>query len=62
MPVLLIYGRDDKLVNARAAFRATREFPNARVMVVPDSGHVTQMEHPRLTAQAWRQLVESVNR
>lgn len=62
VPVLLIYGRDDKLVNARAAFRATREFPNARVMVVPDSGHVTQMEHPRLTAQAWRELVESVNR
>lgn len=57
-PVLLIYGRQDKLVNSRAAFRATKEFPNASVMVVPDSGHVTQMEHPHIVAQAWRQLVE----
>lgn len=56
-PVLLIYGRDDKLVNPRAAFRATKEFPNARVMVVPNSGHVTQMEHPQLVAEAWRELV-----
>lgn len=59
VPVLLIYGREDKLVNPRAAFRSTKEFPNARVMVVPDSGHVTQMEHPRLVARAWRELVES---
>ena len=56
-PVLLIYGREDKLVNPRAAFRSTKEFPNASVMVVPDSGHVTQMEHPRIVAEAWRQLV-----
>lgn len=59
VPVLLIYGREDKLVNPRAAFRSTREFPNARVMVVPDSGHVTQMEHPRLVARAWRELIEA---
>lgn len=57
VPVLLIYGREDKLVNSRAAFRSTKEFPNARVMVVPDSGHITQMEHPRLVAAAWRELV-----
>ena len=57
VPVLLIYGRDDKLVNPRAAFRATKEFPNARVMVVPKSGHVTQMEHPHLVAEAWRELL-----
>ncbi len=59
VPVLLIYGREDKLVNPRAAFRSTREFPNARVMVVPDSGHVTQMEHPHLVAAAWRELVDA---
>jgi pimeloyl-ACP methyl ester carboxylesterase len=57
VPVLLIYGRQDKLVNPRAAFRSTKEFPNASVMVVPDSGHVTQMEHPHIVEQAWRELV-----
>lgn len=56
-PTLLVYGRQDKLVNSRAAFRATKEFPNARVLVVPDSGHVTQMEHPHIVADAWRDLL-----
>ena len=58
-PVLLIYGRDDKLVNPKAALRATRYFPNARVVVVSDSGHVSQMEHPELVAHAWEELVAS---
>ncbi|NQU37169.1 MAG: alpha/beta hydrolase [Actinobacteria bacterium] len=56
-PTLLIYGRDDKLVNPKMALRASKRFPNARVMVVPDSGHVTQMEHPRLVARAWSELI-----
>lgn len=56
-PTLLIYGREDKLVNPRAAFRATREFRNARVLVVPDSGHVTQMEHPQIVADAFQELL-----
>lgn len=56
IPVVLIYGRDDKLVNPKAAFRATKAFPNARVVVIPDSGHVSQMEHPDLVASLWRQL------
>ncbi len=56
VPVLLVYGRDDKLVNPKAAFQATKCFPNARVVVLPDSGHVSQMEHPELVADAWREL------
>ncbi len=56
-PTLLIYGREDKLVNPKVALRASKRFPNARVMVVPDSGHVTQMEHPRLVARAWTELI-----
>lgn len=56
-PTLLIYGRDDKLVNPKIALQASKRFPNARVMVVPDSGHVTQMEHPKLVARAWTELI-----
>jgi len=56
-PTLLIYGREDKLVNPKMALRASKRFPNARVMVVPDSGHVTQMEHPKLVARAWSELI-----
>lgn len=56
-PVLLVYGRDDKLVNPKAAFRATRAFKNARVVVVSDAGHLVQAEHPDVVAQAWRNLL-----
>lgn len=58
VPVLLVYGREDKLVNALSAHRATTAFPNARVMVLPDSGHVAQMEHPELVAGAWNALMD----
>lgn len=56
VPVLGIYGRNDKLVNSKAAFRLTKDFPNARVMVIPDCGHVAMMEFPHLTARAFREL------
>jgi pimeloyl-ACP methyl ester carboxylesterase len=56
-PTLLVYGRQDKLVDARAAHRATRAFPNAHVMVIPDSGHVAMMEHPELVDRWWREFL-----
>lgn len=58
VPVLLVYGQQDKLVNARAARRASRHFRHCRVMVVPHSGHVSQMEHPEIVARGWRTLIE----
>jgi pimeloyl-ACP methyl ester carboxylesterase len=58
-PTLLVYGRLDKLVDARAAHRATRAFPNAHVMVIPDSGHVAMMEHPELVDRWWREFLGS---
>lgn len=58
VPVLLVYGQQDKLVNARAARRASKHFRHCRVMVVPHSGHVSQMEHPEIVARGWRTLVQ----
>lgn len=56
-PVLLIYGRRDRLVNPRVAHRIAARFADARVVIVPHSGHVAQMEHPELVARAWRDLI-----
>ncbi|GAA1606016.1 alpha/beta hydrolase [Kribbella hippodromi] len=58
-PVLLIYGGRDKLVDARIRTKAQRTFPNARLLYLPQSGHVAQMEHPDEVARAFRQLIES---
>lgn len=56
-PVLLIYGRKDQLVDPLGGYKLASQFPDARVVVIPDSGHVAQMEHPELVAAAWRDLI-----
>ena len=49
-PSLIIYGADDRLVDARLAGRAARTFASARVVVMPSTGHLAHMEHPALAA------------
>lgn len=56
-PVVVVYGRTDKLVDSVAAHKVTRHFKDAHVVVIPDSGHVAQMEHPELVARAWRRFL-----
>ena len=61
VPVLAIYGSHDRLVHPRGAARAARTFrdaPDARVIVLPRTGHVAQMEHPALVAGHFREMAE----
>jgi pimeloyl-ACP methyl ester carboxylesterase len=59
-PTLLVYGGRDKLVSAKSARRACRTFRDARLMTIPDGGHVAMMEHPELVARAFRDLLAEV--
>lgn len=56
-PTLLVYGLKDRLVDPRTAGRAGRTFPRARLVLLPDSGHVSQMEHPGVVAREVRRLL-----
>jgi pimeloyl-ACP methyl ester carboxylesterase len=56
-PVLLVYGGRDRLVDARVRNRAQAAFRDARLLYLPESGHVAQIEHPDEVARAFRQLV-----
>lgn len=58
-PTLLIYGQRDRLVDPRSAVRASRTFPNSRLLVIPDAGHLAQVEHPGQVAAAIRRLIRS---
>jgi pimeloyl-ACP methyl ester carboxylesterase len=58
-PTLLIYGQRDRLVDPRSALRAARTFPSARLLVIPNAGHLAQVEHPEPVASAIRRLVRS---
>lgn len=57
-PTLVIWGTRDKLVDVRLAPRTADLFPVKRLLVVPGSGHVAQMEHPEQTARAVAALWE----
>ena len=57
VPVLAVYGQRDQLVDAKAAHRITRHFPDAHVVVLPDSGHVAMMEHPGEVGASWRRFI-----
>ncbi|MDQ1604906.1 MAG: hypothetical protein QOE01_2751 [Actinomycetota bacterium] len=59
-PTLLVYGLRDRLVDPRTAARAARTFAGSRLLLLPDSGHVSQMEHPTLVAEAVRRLVDEL--
>ncbi len=50
VPTLLVYSRHDRIVDPRQAQRAYATFPNATVRVLSGTGHVAQMERPRLVA------------
>lgn len=58
-PVLAIYGSHDRLVRPRMAGQAAREFRGSRVIVLPYTGHVAQMEHPARVAAEFRELAEA---
>ncbi|GAA3442101.1 alpha/beta fold hydrolase [Planomonospora venezuelensis] len=56
-PTLVIHGRHDRLVNPRMAARAGRTFPHVRLVLLPDAGHVAQMELPERVAREARRLI-----
>jgi pimeloyl-ACP methyl ester carboxylesterase len=56
-PCLVLFGQHDRLVHPRLAVRATRVFRDARVLVLPDTGHLGQMERPGAVAALFREMV-----
>lgn len=59
VPTLVVWGERDRLVSVRKARRTTRAIPAARLLRLPDVGHVAQMERPALVARAVLGLVDA---
>jgi pimeloyl-ACP methyl ester carboxylesterase len=59
MPVLVLFGDHDQLVSPRLAVRAVRAFRGGRVIVLPGTGHLGQMEHPAKVASLFREMSDS---
>ncbi|MBN9609540.1 MAG: hypothetical protein BGO26_07725 [Actinobacteria bacterium 69-20] len=58
VPVLIVWGTRDRLVDARLARRTVRDFADGRLLMLARTGHVAQMERPAQVARAmlalWR--------
>jgi pimeloyl-ACP methyl ester carboxylesterase len=61
-PTLVIYGSHDRLVRPAMAALAARSFRNARVVVLPRTGHVAMMERPDLVAAEMRGMLTATRR
>ncbi|WP_242613068.1 alpha/beta fold hydrolase [Herbihabitans rhizosphaerae] len=61
-PTLVVWGTDDRLVTVRKADRTASTFPRGRMLVLPRTGHVAQMERPVTVARAVLGMWEAVER
>ncbi len=61
-PVLLVHGAEDKLVPVGVAARAGTVFPDVRVVVLDDVGHVPQIEQPATVAAEFLELLAERDR
>jgi pimeloyl-ACP methyl ester carboxylesterase len=61
-PTLVVWGSKDKLVSVRKAPRTAAAIPRGRLLILPDTGHVAQMERPESVARAVLGMLEAVER
>jgi pimeloyl-ACP methyl ester carboxylesterase len=61
-PSLVVWGANDRLVSVRKAPRIARLLPRGRLLVLPRTGHVAQMERPVSVARATLGMWEAVER
>jgi pimeloyl-ACP methyl ester carboxylesterase len=61
VPTLVVGGLRDQLVDIYVAPKVARTIPDARLLLLPDVGHVAQMEVPRVVARAILGLLDSLD-
>jgi pimeloyl-ACP methyl ester carboxylesterase len=60
LPVLVITGDDDRIVPTENSLRLARELPNARLVVIPNCGHVPHEECPVEFVQAVTDFLDGI--
>lgn len=61
VPSLVIWGADDRLVTVRKGPRTAALLPRGRLLVLPRTGHVAQMERPQSVARAVLGMLDAIN-
>lgn len=60
MPTLLITPADDKLIGERAAQELRDGMPDAREVVLPETGHMFRFTHPGLYGRTITEFVRDL--
>ena len=60
VPVLVVTGDDDRVIPTEQSVRLASELPNARLVVVPECGHIPQEEQPEAFVQATLSFVSEL--
>jgi pimeloyl-ACP methyl ester carboxylesterase len=59
VPSVVIAGKEDELVPLVEAHRVVAALPRARLVIVPDAGHLTPLETPEVVTRALIDLAEA---
>jgi pimeloyl-ACP methyl ester carboxylesterase len=59
-PVLVIHGQDDQLIPSREAEATHAALPNARLVLVPNAGHLLNLEQPETFNAEVRTFLQSL--
>lgn len=59
-PALIIHGADDHLIPVADAESMHQQLPGSRLVVIPEAGHLPNMEKPELFNQAVREFLLSL--
>ena len=60
MPVLLLFGADDRIIDPSSAEVWAEQVPDIRVVVLPGVGHAPMLEVPRSTARYYRDFLRRI--
>jgi triacylglycerol lipase len=62
VPALIVWGRSDQVLNPAGAQVLARCMPRSETLMLPDTGHLPMLEHPRTVAEAWIGYTERLAR
>jgi pimeloyl-ACP methyl ester carboxylesterase len=60
VPTLIVWGRDDRVVDVRTATRFQRDIPGSQLLVVDDAGHAVHEEKPGTVNQAIESFLQAI--
>jgi pimeloyl-ACP methyl ester carboxylesterase len=60
VPILVITGADDRIIPTASSVKLARELPGAKLVIIPNAGHVPHEEQPAAFMQAVNGFLQSM--